>query len=283
MVSLKCIEHLLVAYGDQLGYHHGAKLQILKCWDKWYSRAESCVCVVTDKPELFESYPVRVLALDESRIKNWSLDNRQHFGIKMKAVQWALNTSPASKILLLDTDMYWRKDPAKLTSLIDDTTMIMFKDEGYVERSSNKSIQQFERALREKRVQWGQDYYQLSPNSKMFGSAVLGLSTKHSPLLDQAFSLFETLEPRIEAHTVEQFALAEIFRINGMTISLAHSSVKHWSSIGRKEYVTPILKTFFSTHGETDFETHLIEAKHVRISRPIAVVVKQKFLRWQTK
>lgn len=280
---MNIIEHVLVAYGEQIGYHHGAKFQILKCWERWYSRRDISICVITDKPKLFETYPVRILTLDESQKQAWSLNGIQHFGIKLKALQWALRTSKASKLVLLDTDMFWTKDPKTLLNSISNNSIVMYKDEGYVVASSNKSIRQFELALQNKKIPWEKNYYSLTKNSKMYGSAIIGISTEHFNYLDQAFSLFSTLESEVEAHTVEQFALAEVARLRGLNVGFAHKLTDNWSSTGKKEYITPILKHFFDTYGETDFENHRVMVHRIRVSRPVLTIAKQKITKWRSK
>lgn len=60
---MKLIEHVIVCYGENLGYQQGAKYQILSAYKNWYSDSNASICVVTDKPHLFDSYPCRILEL----------------------------------------------------------------------------------------------------------------------------------------------------------------------------------------------------------------------------
>lgn len=62
----------------------------------------------------------------------------------------------------------------------------------------------------------GDQTYQISESSQMWGSAVIGLTSRNSRKLAEAFELFEILDSHVEAHTVEQFALAEVIRLDGL-------------------------------------------------------------------
>ena len=269
-------EHVLVAYGQELGYHHGAKFQILSAWENWYSKNDVSVCVVTDKPELFEGYPIRLLPITAEDVHEWSLGGLQHFGIKLKAFEYSMKTSTAPISVLLDTDTYWIKNPDPLLDNVCENSAIMFCDEGQVSRTRNVSINRFNEALSERVVKWGKEEYQMSPKSRMLNSSIIGLHNSNIQLLEQAFELFRALEPIVDAHTVEQFAVAEIFRLNRLELTFGSKYTRDWSSIGRKNYATPLLKKFFDHHGENDFKNHLKFVRSIPIRRPLTTFLEQK-------
>lgn len=117
----------------------------------------------------------------------------------------------------------------------------------------------------------------------MWGSAIIGIDHSKGHLLEEAFDLFRLLSPHIRAHTVEQFALAETLRAHEIKPIAAKNLVDHWSSIGKKNYVTPILAKFFSAYGEHNFNEHLDNVNQIQIKRPLSVFFKQKFDRWKNK
>ena len=238
---------------------------------------------MTDKPHLFDSYPARILELTTDKIRDWSLDNSQHFGIKIRGLHWALETSKADRILLLDTDMFWTRDPIELSKLINDESVVMYVNEGPIQNSSNKSINRFQQALDGKKFTTSYFEYQLSDSSTMNGSAILGLAKRNRHLLDEAFNLFSILNPLVDAHTVEQFALSEVFRIRGLEMFWGKNCINDWSSIGRKNYVTPILGEFFVKYGENNFDQHLNKFDSIKIKRPLKVFLKQKISRLLSK
>ena len=273
------LEHVLVAYGDELGYHHGAKFQILAAWQKWYSKLDVSVCVVTDKPELFSDYPVRIIQITSQDAHNWSLAGTQHFGIKLRALEKAMHTTDAPASLLLDTDTYWSKNPRPLINQIKPNKAVMFCDEGQIRGTRNLSINRFNEGLRNREIPWADTSYKLSNLSRMYNSSMIGLHKNNIDLLARAFELFSALEPHVEAHTVEQFSLGETLRLNGVCVSFGSRYTRDWSSIGRKNYATPILKEFFEKFGENDFNTHLKQIDSIRITRPLKILIQQKIAR----
>ena len=226
--------HVLICYGNKLGYYHGAKYQILRGYH-WLK--DQRICVVTDRPELFDGYPVNVLALDQKQFHDWSLKGQNHFGIKLRGLQLAINSAPSdtNKSILLDTDMFWVRDPSQIEQLICASSCALYQDEGLIKGSKNASIRRYEEGLSAKRFVNDTWQYQLSDESKMWGSAIIGIDHPNSYLLKEAFDLFKLLSPHVKAHTVEQFALAETLRAYEIKPVSAKHLVDHWSSIGKKK------------------------------------------------
>lgn len=277
------LQHVLICYGDELGYYHGAKYQILKNF-QWFKHNE--ICVVTEQPDLFEDYPVRVIGLNNHQLEEWSLKGTDHFGIKLKGLKLAIDSAPAStqRSLLLDTDMYWNRDPSLLTTEISPGSIVLYRNEGKIIGSKNISIQRYQQALFDRAVIYqAVKRYSLDFDSEMWGSATIGIHHENSQLLSDAFSLFEELSPIVDAHTVEQFALSEVSRIGGYSRKNAKKYIEDWSSIGRKNYATPILDEYFKSHGEHDFTRHLATFKQIRLQRPVLTLIQQKFERWKQK
>ena len=112
---INSLQHVVICYGDQLGYHHGAKYQILRGYLPWYQFGE--VCVVTDKPELFKNYPVRLLHLNAEKLNDWSLGGNNHFGIKLKGLIWAMQTSESSASEAVSSPKFLLRGSAFLSNL----------------------------------------------------------------------------------------------------------------------------------------------------------------------
>lgn len=283
MMKPEKTQHVIICYGDNLGYHHGAKYQILSAYHRWYSRAHSSLTVVTDRPELFESYPVKLRVISEAEWKSWSLQGTQHFGIKLKGLTEAIKESECAKTILLDTDMYWMRDPTYIASQVDSKNVVMYQDEGMIYGAKNRSIQRFEESLHQIEFQLSDGIYRLSPDSRMWGSAIIAASREHVLNLEKAYEIFENLDPKVPTHTVEQFALSEALRLKNIRIWPGKKYVNDWSSIGKKNYATPVLKEFFNKYGENNFSIHLEKWKSIRIKRPIKTLINQKIIRWKEK
>lgn len=276
------IQHVLICYGGKLGYYHGAKFQIIKNFI-WYK--QNHICVVTDKPDLFENYPVRIIPLEDTDMTNWSLEWTNHFGIKINGLFQAIQTADPKirKSILLDTDMFWKSNPEMIADKIDESSIVLYEDEGPVFGSTNKSIQHYERSLRNKSINFDIGRYELTPSSHMWRSSLIGLHHNRKQLLTDAFELFKALNPMVAAHTIEQFALGEMARLKGLRIEYAKKSLSDWSSIGRKTYATPVLEEFFIQNGETDFLKHLTKYETIKIKRPFTTLLTQKIDRFFSK
>ena len=274
--------HVLICYGNQSGYYHGAKYQILRGYH-WLK--DQHVCVVTDRPELFDGYPVNVLALDQKQVNVWTLKGQNHFGIKLRGLQMAIASAPTyiKRSILLDTDMFWARDPSQIEQLINTDSCALYQDEGHIKDSKNASIRRYEEGLGAQRFVSDVWRYELSDESKMWGSAIIGIDHSNSYLLEKAFDLFKLLSPHVKAHTIEQFALAETLRAHKIKPLAAKHLVDHWSSIGKKNYATPLLAQFFATYGEHNFNAHLNRVNQIQIKRPLSVLLKQKIDRWKNK
>lgn len=272
-------QHVLICYGGKLGYYHGAKYQILKnfCWYE-----HSSICVVTDNPELFKNYPVRIVLLNDVDMRHWSLEGENHFGIKINGLFEAIQTADPKiqKSILLDTDMFWKSNPEKIAAKINELSIVFYEDEGPVFGSADKSIQQYDKALRKRSINYGIGRYELTSRSHMWRSSLIGIHHSRKQLLPDAFELFSALNPLVTAHTIEQFALGETARLQGLQIESAKNSLDDWSSIGRKNYATPVLEEFFVENGETDFLRHLASFQAIKINRPFTTLLKQKIDRF---
>ena len=273
-------QYILICYGDSLGYHHGAKYQLLRSY-QWIKNRP--IKIVTDKPDLFAGYPVTVLPLNENQKADWSLNQFNHFGIKLLGLQLAAETagSDLQASILLDTDMYWIKDPSHIGNRLSSGNIALYQNEGLIIGSKNKSIQRYSEGLNDRQIAYSNRSYSLSKASEMWGSAVIGINHADLDILTESFDLFSQLAPLVHAHTIEQFALSEVTRMRNMRKIACKQLVADWSSIGKKNYATPVLSKFFNEYGEYDFETHLRQVNTIPIQRPMSVWLKQKFDRWK--
>ena len=273
-------QHVIIAYGPRLDYHHGAKYQILSAYSKWLSRPEAEITVVTDNPDLYAGYPCKIIPIAEKEKTDWTLGGAQHFGIKIGGFSKAMRATTASNSILLDTDMIWIRDPSILSKRIGYSRFVMYRDEGPIYGSNNKSIQRFSEGLDGKTITIAANKtYTLSHQSRMWASNILGLPSNAWPLIDEALELFKALEPEVSAHTVEQFSISETLRFNNISKISGKQFLDDWSSTGRKNYVGPVLSNFFQKYGENNFDAHMDRWHAIQISRPIPIWLKQKLLK----
>ena len=279
------IEHIAIAYGDRLDYHFGAKYQIIKGFcDGFYSK-NSAISVLTDRPDLYDMLPVNICAISESQKVEWSLQGQQHFGIKLGCLRFSREKSKAKYILMMDTDLFWKRHPAELIRRIGEGEMAMYKNEGLIFKSRNKSIQQFETGLDRESILINEGFpaYQLGHKSEMWASNVVSVTAHQLVVLEHAFELFKALEPKVNAHTVEQFAISEASRLHAVKKIEASRYCFSWSSTGRKEYANTVLGEFFTANEDARFEELVKNVRTISIKRPLLVNLRQKIDRLNRK
>mgnify|MGYP006978331396 CR=1 FL=1 len=272
------IEHIVIAYGDRLDYHFGAKYQIIKGFSDGFYSNKSAISVLTDRPDLYDMLPVNICEISELQKEEWSMGGQQHFGIKLGCLRLSREKSEAEYILMMDTDLFWKRHPAKLIQRIGAGEMAMYKNEGFILKSRNKSIQQFETGLDGKSISINEGFpaYQLDYKSEMWASNVVSITAPQLAVLEHAFELFKALEPKVNAHTVEQFAISEASRLHSVKKIEASRYCFSWSSIGRKEYANTVLRKFFTGNKNARFEELVERAQTISIKRPLMVNIRQK-------
>ena len=179
--------------------------------------------------------------------------------------------------------MFWTRDPSELILHMQNGRVIIYQDEGTIIGSKNKSIQRFKEGLSGHLLPWAGGMYKLEAESRMYGSAIIGMCHKHLDLINDAFDLFKVLSPYVQAHTVEQFSLSECLRLNKVEVFEGRKYTNDWSSTGKKDYLTPILAQFFEKEGEHEFNAHLEKWKSIPLRRPAQEFFKQKINKWRPK
>ena len=100
---------LYIVYGADQGYYDGAKFSLLTF--KYWSKQENIeIVVLTEKPEEFSGYQVKVISIPNEKKNEWSLDGKYHFRIKNRGLAYAmdeLNLKEKDKILFFDADTYF--------------------------------------------------------------------------------------------------------------------------------------------------------------------------------
>jgi len=269
---LPYLSHVLIAYGD-IRYHHAAKFQILKCWDEWYSNPNSEIIVITDKPELFTNYPVKVERLrkhEDVRLQRETAITGD-FSKKLIGLIQALELSRSNILILLDSDMYWIKAPQELARITSQSKVFMYRKEGHILKSKTASHRQFRSLTNKTSIP-----YLLTHESAMWGSALVCLTKDSNEIIENALELYMELVGHISAHTIEQFALGESLRLRGISIEPACNYVNHWSTGGRKAHMEPQIQNFFAQYGEDDFKQHLNQINKIKLRRPFLEILLRK-------
>ena len=81
-----------IVYGNNQVYYDGAKFSFITFMN-WISKDNSIeIVVLTEKPEEFVGYPIKILKLSDNQIKSWSLNGSYHFRIKNRGLAFIMDS-----------------------------------------------------------------------------------------------------------------------------------------------------------------------------------------------
>ena len=236
------------------------------------------IVILTEKPDEFESYPVTVFPISAQQRNEWSLDGKYHFRIKNRGMAYImdqLELTEQDKILFLDTDTYFHKSPLPLFDLIQPNQALFYLNEGLI--YNRKRFQVYIDHLEGKPIQIDNDVYELSKESAMWGSLMVGIMPNMRPSLDWADKLMQVFIDTVPAHTIEPFSLAEsLLRKYKMTEGKKYVSL--YSTSRKKEHAMPIINEFLNKCQALPIDKQISIAQKVIIKRSAFKVIKQRIL-----
>ena len=120
---------LYIVYGEDQAYYDGAKFSFLTFMN--WIEADSPIefLVLTEKPNEFKDYPVKIIKISTQQKEEWSLNGKYHFRIKNRGMAYVmdkLELTDNDKILFFDTDTYFNKSPLGLFDLITNKQALMY-------------------------------------------------------------------------------------------------------------------------------------------------------------
>jgi heptosyltransferase III len=270
---------LYIVYGEDQTYYDGALFSFLT-FKHWLSLEDNIEFVVlTEKPEKFIGYPISTLLMTDRQKKEWSINGSYHFRIKNRGLAYVmdeLNLIENDKILFLDTDTYFHKSPLKLFDLINFKQAVFYLNEGLI--YERKRFYTYIENLEGIKIDINGDTYQLSKNSAMWGSLMVGIMPNMRRSLDLADKLMLKLFELVPAHTIEPFSLSELL-LKKYSIVEGKKFVSLYSTSRKKEYASKVLSKFFNHNQSQPFYKQVLLAQKIKIKRPILVVLKQRLQR----
>ena len=193
---------------------------------------KSEIFVYTEDPDKYSSLPVTAISIKD-KIYKYSLSGTYHFRIKPCVIRDALMNLKCP-ILFLDTDTFINKNLSEIISGISTQSIFM---------------NQFEKAdpfpelkIEELELPSGK-IYSYSKKSLMFNSGVLALNYDHLQIINDAIFLIDAIKKTgIKFHTIEQFAITEVFRLNNINIRSVISEVTHYTRGTGKDYMDDMIR-----------------------------------------
>ena len=245
----------------------------------WVSEKDNIETVIlTQKPEEFKNLPVKTISISEKQKKDWSLNGKYHFRIKNRGLSYVMNKLKlvnGDKILFFDTDTYFHKTPLPLFDLIQPNQALFYLNEGLI--YNRNRFQVYIDHLEGKPIQIDNDIYELSKDSAMWGSLMVGIMPNMRPSLDWADKLMQEFVSIVPAHTIEPFSLAESL-LKKYRITEGKKYVSLYSTSRKKEHATPIIAEFLNKCQSLPIDKQISSAQKVIIKRTAFKVIKQRIL-----
>lgn len=196
------------------------------------------ISLATDQPDRFVSLDraFELHHLTPEQVNEWSLGGRYHFRVKSQAILHCveqMSNQGFESFLFNDTDIEIRSTEInRLMRRIDISNCLLFRNEGRI--LSSKRFAPYHQ-------------YVTDSHAEMWGSAVIGMKVAHCSVLRQADELMLSLIDRIDAHTVEQFSLAQTANAAGLKLIPTNGKTKHFSTSSRRRFAQKILESIFSS------------------------------------
>jgi hypothetical protein len=269
---------LYIVYGDDQTYYDGAKFSFLT-FRYWIKNSDVEIVILTEKPEEFNDYQVKVIELSNFNKSEWSLNGKYHFRIKNRGLAFVmdeLKLKDKDKILFFDTDTYFHKSPLPLFNLIKPNQALFYLNEGLIYKRKRFNV--YVKYLEGKIIKIEGEDYKLSKQSALWGSLMIGIMPNMRPSLDWSDLLLLKFYDMIPSHTIEPFALSETLS-KKYNLAEGKKFVSLYSTSRKKKYARSVLSEFFKSNKLLNIDEQVLLAQKVKIKRPFFIVIKQRFLR----
>ncbi len=267
---------LYIVYGTDPMYYKSVKFSILSLMNFISQEDKINIVVLSEKPEEFSSYPIKVIPITQEQKDEWSLNNKYHFRIKNRGLKFILEylkLNEEDKVLYIDADSYFKKSPLDLFDLINSNQALLYVKEGLIYQK--KRYKAYVDSLNNINIPIENYTYTLSKTSAMWGSAIVGITVSMKHNIDFADKLMLKFIEMVPSHTVEQFSLAESLSKEYNLVS-GKKLINLYSTSAKMEYAKKILINFFKEYSNLPLEEQIKKASKTKITRPIGTIITQR-------
>jgi hypothetical protein len=224
------LTYVYLDYGGQAKYRQELKYSLvsLKAELGPAVGADAQIAVYTDAPQLYRRWPVTSVGI-ALQIAAWSAGGLYHHRIKPEVVRDALGRF-GGPVCLLDSDSIVRPGfHAEVTAKMEAAVVMNV----FEKKNPFPPLSGFRCRL----PHLGDYRYSLD-SSVMYNSGLIGMRPEHAPVLDDALAMIDALIGRAKKFpTLEQFALSEALRLNGIAIAEVNQSFLHYWQGRRRIYM----------------------------------------------
>jgi len=270
---------LYIVYGEEQTYYDGAIFSLMTFMYWLDNKDQIEVVVLTEKPEKFIDCPINTLTMTEKQKNEWSLNGAYHFRIKNRGLAFVMDNlklKDQDKILFFDTDTYFHKSPLPLFGLIQSNQALFYLNEGLIYDRKRFSV--YVDNLEGRKIEIDGETYELSNNSALWGSLMVGMMVCMRPSLDWADKLMLKFFDIVPSHTIEPFALSESL-LRKYRMVEGKKFVSLYSTSRKKEYAKEILANFLNENKLLNFDDKVRLAQNVQVKRPLVIIFKQRLQR----
>jgi hypothetical protein len=229
---------IFIEYGNKDIYFKELKYSLMTLKSLHDLTADD-VYVYTERVDRYKNLPITPVSIKDD-VASYSLGGSYHFRIKPMVIRRALQELPVSNnLFFVDTDTYIKSSLSQRISEIKPDVVLMNE----FEKTNPYAGSVLNNLLLPSGLM-----YSYSPNlSHMFNSGVLGVSGVHEPIFADAVAIVDgMLDAGFKAHTIEQCAVSEAFRIHGVRIHEVKKEVMHYWRGTDKKYMHNQLDRHFS-------------------------------------
>ncbi|HWS05946.1 MAG TPA: hypothetical protein VN230_09200 [Burkholderiaceae bacterium] len=229
--------HLLYLVHGAVSYYHEAAYSILSLW-RQPGTADIGIVVVTNDPAplqalIGEPPQVRYLVFSPEQRREWQGSIDYIHRMKPCAFAWAIDTLSGDGDpvwAFIDSDTAFTAAPDRWLEQVAQGTVVLHAQEGTVHgnRTHSRSQRRLDDACRRQMLTIRGKAKQVSGDSAMWNSGVIGLRASQRSILTETVALIDTLFPICPIHTVEQVALSLVLQDRAQLVATCDGDVLHY-------------------------------------------------------
>jgi hypothetical protein len=229
------LTYLYLDYGGLPKYRRELKYSLISLRAELPENAR--IAVYTDAPQVYARWPVEVVDIAD-RVAAWSGAKLYHHRIKPAAVLDALGRF-AGPVCFLDSDSIVQPGFHAEVAAKMDGAVVMNRFELM---NPFPPLKGFRTVL----PHLGAYKYDVA-QSRMVNSGLIGVTPAHKSVLEDTLAFIDALIGRAKKFpTLEQFALSEVLRLNGIPVAEVHETFLHYWQGRRRIYMAGRIEKMLS-------------------------------------
>lgn len=254
---MKVIAYFL--YGDNKDYQLELSFSILSVLRLLKDNPNKVtISVLSDRKEFTPHLPIDYINVSQGELNEWTQNGKYNHRAKFFALMKLLDYYQ-STVIIIDTDTYFIDDPSKLFERVSSQKSLMHCPDNY-----KIGDIPFWRPIVEK-IGHGIEFegVDVSPQSPMFNSGVIGVDLTNRMLLEKSLRLNDSLYSLSPIFNVEQFAIGTV--LNKYTdLGFSDDIVEHYWGI-KKNFVHIEISRFLEEFKASPLDTLIAASNTLKL------------------